>query len=178
METVSDYKKGLALHLMEICRSKGLHGGELLQTPDLDEKWQELAPGFLADAVPEFNGYPEVVLAWAAYLGTAVAWCWDTDWTAYSGKDYKFFCGEKGFDYMDEHITEQLLGMPLGSDAAEALASRMRSLAGDAYSYLLHAGLEAGSTAAFQAVLATIEVLFTLAASIELHTLGYKWSQA
>ena len=178
MESVSDYKKRLALHLMEICRGKGLLDGELLQTPDLDDKWQELAPEFLADAVPEFNGYPEVVLAWAAYLGTAVAWGWDTDWTTYSSKGYPFWRGEKGFDYMDEHITEHLLGMPLGGDDAEALASRMRSLAGDAYSYLLHAGLEAGSTAAFQAVLATVEVLYTIAASIELHTLGYKWSQA
>ncbi len=174
METVSDYKKGLAQHLMKICRSKALLGGELLQTPDLDDKWQSMAPEFLADAVPEFNGYPEVVLAWAAYLGTAVAWCWDTDWMQYSSKDYKFFCGEKGFDYMDEHITEHLLGMPLGSKEAETLASRMRSLADEAYSYLMHAGLEAGSTAAFQAVLATIDTLFTLAASIGLHTLGYK----
>ena len=178
METVSDYKKQLALHLMEICRGKGLLAGELLQTPDLDDKWQDLAPEFLADAVPEFNAYPEVVLAWAAYLGTAVAYFWDTDWAAYSGKDYKFFCGEKGFDYMDEHITENLLGMPLDSEAAEALASRMRAIAGDAYSYLMHAGLEAGSTNAFQAVLATIEVLYTIAASIELRDLGYKWSQA
>ena len=50
-------------------------------------------------------------------------------------------------------------------------------MADEAYSYLMHAGFEAGSTAAFQAVLATIDTLFTLAASIELHTLGYKWSQ-
>ena len=178
MEAVSEYQKQLALHLMSICRSRGWLEGDLLQSPDLDEKWQALAPEFMADAVPEFNGYPEVVLAWAAYLGCALAWGWDTDWTTYSSKDYAFWRGDKGFDYMDEHITEDILSLPLGGEAAEALASRIRSLAGDAYSFLMHAGLEAGSSAAFQAVLATIEVMYTISASVELRTLGYKWSQA
>ena len=147
-------------------------------TPDFEETWQRISPDFMADAVREFNGYPEVVLAWGAYLGAAVACLWDRDWNTYKDCDYAFYCGEKGFDYMDEHITEHLLGMPLGSKEAEALASRVRSLAGDAYSYLMHAGLEASSTAAFQAVLATIEVMYTIAAAICLHDLGYKWSQA
>ena len=178
MDTVSDYKQRLALHLLDVCHSHGLLEGDLLQTPDLDDKWRQLAPEFLADAIPEFNGYPEAVLAWAAYLGTAVAWGWDTDWEQYSTKDYTFWRGEKGFDCMDEHITEDILGLPLGEDAAVDLAARVGCLGRYAYGFLLHAGLEAGSTDAFQAVLATLEVLYTVAASVELYALGYKWSQA
>ena len=63
-------------------------------TPDFEQMWQRLAPDFMADAIREFNGYPEVVLAWSAYLGAAVAWCWDKDWAAYKDMDYAFFCGE------------------------------------------------------------------------------------
>ena len=48
-------------------------------TPDFEQTWERLAPGYMADAVREFNGYPEVVLAWAAYLGAAVACLWDRD---------------------------------------------------------------------------------------------------
>ena len=95
-------------------------------TPDFEQMWQRLAPDFMADAIREFNGYPEVVLAWSAYLGAAVAWCWDKDWTAYKDMDYAFFCGEKGFDYMDEHITEDILGYKLGARFGEAVNRKMR----------------------------------------------------
>ena len=145
-------------------------------TPDFEQMWQRLAPDFMADAIREFNGYPEVVLAWSAYLGAAVAWCWDKDWTAYKDMDYAFFCGEKGFDYMDEHITEDILGYKLGSEEALAMADFFRSKATEAHSLLLHSGVEPGSVDAYNAVVSAIQTMYTVGASHLLAKLGYKWS--
>ena len=175
---VSDFKEKLSLQLLQLCREKGLlPQGDLLQSPDMELMWQTLAPEFLSEAVPEFNGYPEVVLAWAAYLGAAVAWGWDKDWEAFKGRNYAFFRGPRGFDYMDEHITSETLGMPLESDGARSLANAFRSLATAAYSGLLHSGIEAGSADAFSATVAAMQVMYTLGSAIELYSLGYKWSK-
>ena len=77
------FKETLSAQLLQLARQKGLlPEGDLPISPDMEQMWTRLAPEFLADAVPEFNGYPEVVLAWAAYLGAAVAWGWDRDWEA------------------------------------------------------------------------------------------------
>ncbi len=173
------FKETLSAQLLQLARQKGLlPEGDLPISPDMEQMWTRLAPEFLADAVPEFNGYPEVVLAWAAYLGAAVAWGWDRDWEAFKSKDYAFFRGPQGFDYMDEHITADILAMPLGSDAARFLADALRSLATAAHSSLLHSGIEAGSQDAFKAVLAALETMYSLGAAIQLHRLGYKWSKA
>ena len=174
----SEFKEKLSLQLLQLCREKGLlPQGELLQSPDMDQMWQALAPEFLSEAVPEFNGYPEVVLAWAAYLGAAVAWGWDKDWDFFRSQDYAYLCGPRGFDYMDEYITSEILGMPLESDGARSLANAFRSLATAAYSALLHSGAEAGSAGAFTFAVDAMRVMYDLGAAIELYALGYKWSQ-
>jgi len=151
-----------------------LFEGRLLQSPDIDQKWEEMAPDYYGDAIKEFNAYPEVVLAWAAYLGAAVAFCWDKDWTGYKDRGYSFYCGEKGFDYMDEHIAREIVGYPEGSEEEASLAETMRRLAGDAYSFLRHEGLEPGSIDAYKAVLTAISVMYSVGAALMLRRLGYK----
>ena len=146
-------------------------------TEDFEETWQRIAPGYMTDAVREFNGYPEVVLAWAAYLGAAVACLWDRDWLSYKDCDYAFYCGEKGFDYMDEHITKDILGLELDSEEALALAAFFRSKATEAYDLLRHSGVEPGSVDAYNAVSGAIATMYTVGASHILAKLGYKWSQ-
>ena len=147
-------------------------------TPDFEETWQRISPDFMADAVREFNGYPEVVLAWGAYLGAAVACLWDRDWNTYKDCGYAFYCGEKGFDYMDEHITEDILGLELDSPQAVNLADFFRSKATEAHDLLRHSGIEPGSVDAFNAVSSAIYTMYTLGASHILAKLGYKWTQA
>ena len=176
--TQIEFKRQISKHLQELCRQRGLLKGNLLQSDDFDQVWRRLAPEFLADAVKEFNAYPEVVLAWGAYFGAAVAFCWDKDWQEYAGKGYEFYRGEGGFDYMDEHITADILGFPLGGESARSLADTFRILAGSAYSYLLHSGIEAGSVDAYQSVISAVEAMFVIGASVELDLLGYKWSKA
>ena len=147
-------------------------------TPDFEQMWQRLVPDFSADALREFNGYPEVSLAWAAYLGAAVACLWDRDWTTYKDCGYAFFCGEKGFDYMDEHITEDILGLKLDSPQAVNLADFFRSKATEAYGMLLHSGVEPGTVDAYNAVMEAFYAMYTLGSGHILAKLGYKWSNA
>lgn len=147
-------------------------------TPDFEQMWQRLVPDFSADALREFNGYPEVSLAWAAYLGAAVAWCWDHDWDRYKEGDYAFFCGEKGFDYMDEHITENILGLTLDSPQAVNLADFFRSKATEAYGMLRHSGVEPGTVDAYNAVMGAFYAMYSFGAGHILAKLGYKWSNA
>jgi len=172
---MENYQENIQKELLRVCLDKGLLDNNLLQSPDIDEKWRQMAPDFLADAVPEFNGYPEVVLAWAAYLGAAIAYGWDTDWDSFKNREYSFFCGEKGFDYMDEHITEDILGYPLGSEQADELAKTLSYLASAAYSRLQHSGAEGGTADAYQAVISTIDAMFSMGAAIMLRKLGYKY---
>ena len=176
-EVIQGFKERLTKHLLSICKEKGYLGDTLLQTPDIEGKWTEIAPDYYGDAIPEFNGYPEVVLAWAAYLGEAVAQCWDSDWTSFSGEKYGFLRGARGFDYLDEHITEKFLGYKVGSEEGNAEAEVLRDLATQAYTFLRHDNIEAQSILAYKAVLASIDVMFLVGAAVRLKKLGYKFEK-
>ena len=176
-EVIQGFRDRLTGHLLAICKEKGYLGDTLLQTPDIEEKWKDLAPDYYGDAIPEFNGYPEVTLAWAGYLGEAVAQCWDSDWSSFSGEKYEFFRGSRGFDYMDEHITEKFLGYQVGSDEGNEVAAVLRDLAGHAYSFLRHDNIEAQSILAYKAVLAALDVMFIVGAAVRLKKLGYKFEK-
>lgn len=75
MDGFESYESRLVDRLVEICTDKGLLDGMLLSTPDITARWESIALEYSGDAVHEFNSYPEVVLAWSAYIGMAVA-CW------------------------------------------------------------------------------------------------------
>lgn len=77
MDIFEKYESDLLDRLVELSTARGLLDGMLLSTPDITARWEPIALEYSGDAVREFNGYPEVVLAWTAYIGMAVA-CW---WT-------------------------------------------------------------------------------------------------
>ena len=56
--------------------------GDFMMTDDLLGQWERMQPEYIADAVTQIADYPEVSVAWAAYLGMAVAEGWDRDWDA------------------------------------------------------------------------------------------------
>ena len=165
------FKSRLTEHLLRTCTSGGYLGGTLLSSPDIDEAWVRYAPSYYGDAVHEFNGYPEFTLACAGYLGMAVAALWDRDWPRYRETPYAFFQGARGFDDMDDHITEEILKDRKFSQAA------MQSLSGAAYHYLMKEHPEAGTVEAYRLFLAAGEVMFKIGAAIELHRLGYKYEK-
>ena len=155
----------------------GLLEGELLSSPDIDGRWESLAPDFCADAIPQFNSYPEAVFAWAAYLGMAVATGWDRDWDVAKTLRYEDYRGPRGFDYMDEHIQEHFLGME-PTDARPGMpengfSKTLHSLADQAHDLLRHENIEPGTADAYRAVIASLSVMYRLGAAIRLKTLGY-----
>ena len=115
--------------LLRICASQGMLDGTLLATDDVTGRWDVLAPEYVADAVGQIADYPTVSVAWAAYLGLAVAHGWDTNWEVCLRTSYKGYYGEQGFDDMDEHIVQHVLGLSLDSKEALALEAVIRSCA-------------------------------------------------
>ena len=169
--TVETYKENLTANLLETCTGSGLLKGTLLASPDIDEAWMRLAPSFYGDAVRNFNAYPEYCLACAGYLGMAIAYLWDKDWAKYQDFPYSFFQGERGFDDMDDHITDNIL-----KDRKHSVPA-MQTCSANAYHFLMRECTEPGTAEAYQFFLVTVEVMFKIGAAIELGRLGYKYEK-
>ena len=58
----------------------------------------------------------------------AVAQWWDQDWGRHHGKGYEALQGSRGFDDMDEHILQNILGYSLDSEEAGISAAIIRNL--------------------------------------------------
>ena len=80
----------------------------LLSSPDIDGHWQKLGGDYIADAMPQIADYPTVAVAWAAYLGMAVACGWDSDWAMCANMPYSVYYGHQGVDDMDDHIISDI----------------------------------------------------------------------
>lgn len=174
MDGFEQYESRLTDRLVELCNSRGLLDGRLLSSPDIDLRWDSIATEYAGDAVREFNGYPEVVLAWSAYIGMAVACWWDKDWNRYKNQGYSSLVGERGFDDLDEHVTRDILKLPLNSAKAKEVASNLAFLAAGAYSFMMHQGVEFQSVDAFKMFRHTLYAMYRIGASLELKNLGYK----
>jgi len=175
-EYYDEFEHRLTASLEELCRSKcALHSGQMPSSDDLDDKFNDMLREFLEEALPEYDRYPDVVLAWAGYVGMAVARWWDSDWELYKHEPYKSLHGKRGFDDMDEHITSVILGYPLDSKEAQDIASLLASCATFSISAIRHEGVEYGTKYAFFILVRTIYAMMRIGASIELDSLGYKF---
>ena len=177
MIDVTAYSASLGAHLTSFLKEKELLDGILPSTPDIDSRWNELGPLYCAEAVREYNAYPDVALAWPAFLGMAVASCWDSDWEHTAHLPYSVLQGEKGYDYMDEHIMEKFLGIKVGSEEAESLSNTLRELSVQANSLMRHYGAEPGSTDAYRLFLETCRVMYCFGAGLHLKRLGYSFQK-
>ena len=77
IQYLDTYESNLLNELLKTCTSLGMLDGELLNSEDIDYKWKEWAPEYIAEALPEVNSYPEFAMACAGYAGMAVAKWWD-----------------------------------------------------------------------------------------------------
>ena len=117
---LENFERRVEQELLRLCTSAGMLNGTLLASDDIDEHWHKLAPEYMADAVPQVKDYPTVSVAWASYLGIAIAWGWDTDWALCKEDPYTSYYGKQGFDDMDEHIVYDMLGLtPDGYEARD-----------------------------------------------------------
>jgi hypothetical protein len=169
-----EFEKNVTTELLKIARSAGLCGNTLLSSDDIDRRWKELAPEYMADAVPEVQRYPTVSVAWAAYLGIGVACGWDKDWVGTQNAAYQSFYGSAGFDDMDEHITRDLLGVALDSKEAEKLESTIRSCAETAIAFIRGQHVAPQTPEAFHVFAHACRAMYRIGASMALHRLGYR----
>lgn len=163
--------------LLRICTSHGMLDGILLATDDISGHWDTLAPEYVADAVGQIADYPTVSVAWAGYLGLAIAHGWDKNWQECLKTPYKAYYGSRGFDDMDEHIIQRIVGLSLDSHEAERLESVIRSCAQTAVTLIRREQIEPQSPMAFHVFARTIKVMYRIGAALELKRLGYKFEE-
>lgn len=171
---IADFEGRLLDNLLHISRDNGLTDNKLLQTEDIGKRWQELAPEYMADAVPEVQDYPTFSVGCALYLGMAVAWGWDADWGTYKNAEYKSYYGDQGFDNMDDHIVEHLYGLRKWTTEAKQFQDKVKQLAEATVTAIRHEGVSPQSQTAFYLFHRACKVMFFMGASIGLKRLGYK----
>lgn len=177
IEYLDSFEENLQVELLKLCTSKGLQSGVFLSSDDIDDKWKEFAPEYMADSIREINAYPTVAVAWAGYVGMAVAEWWDKDWVSGAKALYTSLHGEHGFDDMDEHILVNILNIPLDSKEASDIEATMRSCATLAITLIRREEVEPQSTKAFYIFARTARAMFRIGASLRLHALGYKFEK-
>ena len=169
------YEENLQREVLKMCTSLGMLDGELLSSEDIDSKWKEWAPEYIAEALPEVNSYPEFAMACAGYAGMAVALWWDQDWGRHHGTKYESLHGPRGFDDMDEHIVQNILGLALDSVEAKQIMNILLCCAQKSVTFIHHEHIEHQTVKAFHIFARTVKVMFRTGAAIELKRLGYKF---
>lgn len=163
--------------LLRLATSRNMLKGVLLATEDIDEQWKILAPEYMADAVPQIAHYPTVSVAWAAYLGMAVAYGWDAAWETYLKLPYQSYYGEQGFDDMDEHIVRDLLRVPLDSKTAKELEETIRQCGEKAVDLIRYEQVPPQSELAFHVFARACKSMFRIGAAIQLKRMGYNFEK-
>ncbi|MBR4951829.1 MAG: hypothetical protein IKY56_02410 [Alistipes sp.] len=176
-DILNRYEESLRTTLVKRLTDSQWLAGQLLEVEELNEKWRTSAPSYMADAVPEIAEYPLVAIAWAMYLGMGAATLWDKEWNRYKDIEdlHKLMTEPRGFDCMDEYITEILLCLPLGSAEAERLEDMVRSTAEAAQLLIRKEGIEAQSVMAFHIFARTTKVMFECGVAVALKRLGYNY---
>ena len=161
--------------LLRLATSRNMLKGVLLATEDIDEQWNILAPEYMGDAVPQIAHYPTVSVAWAAYLGMAVAYGWDADWETFLKMPYQSYYGEQGFDDMDEHIVRDLLRIPLDSRTAKELEETIRQCGEKAVDLIRYEQIPPQSEMAFHVFARACKAMYKIGAAIQLTRMGYNF---
>ncbi len=169
------YEENLQREILRMCTSLGMLDGELLSSEDIDQKWKEWAPDYIAEALPEVNSYPEFAIACAAYAGMAVAQWWDQDWGRHHSARYESIHGERGFDDMDEYIVQNILNLSLDSPKAKQIMNILLCCAQKASTFIQHEHIESQTVKAFHIFARTVKVMFRTGAALQLRRLGYKF---
>ncbi|MBR5336132.1 MAG: hypothetical protein IKV23_07660 [Bacteroidaceae bacterium] len=177
IEYLQNFEKRVQDELLKLCTSYKMLDGVLLSSEDVEARWEPLALDYMSDAVAQINEYPAVAVAWAGYMGMAVANLWDKDWEAHCNDEYRSLYGEAGFDDMDEHIVRDIIGLPLASPQAKEIEEMMRRCAYSALSLIRHEDILPQSPMAYYTFARTVKVMYRIGAAIELKRLGYKFEK-
>ena len=168
------FQERLEKEMLRICTDAGMLEGILLRSEDIDQKWKELAPEYIADGVKEIAAYPTVSIAWAGYIGMAVACWWNRDWKRLKDQPYGVLLGPNGFDDMDDHILKDILGLLPEGKQAQQITTVMQSCAQTAVTFIRQEQIEPQSKRAFYVYARAVQVMFSVGAAVELCRLGYE----
>ena len=174
-ELLDRFESQLVDEMLRIATSRMLLDGSLLSSEDIDYRWHELAPEYMVDAVKEIAQYPTVAVAWAGYLGMAIANGWDKDWATTQKATYQSFYGADGFDDMDEYIVQNILGLTLDSVEAKQIMNILLCCAQKATTFIQHEHIEHQTVKAFHIFARTVRVMYKIGSALELKRLGYKF---
>ncbi|MCQ2117434.1 MAG: hypothetical protein MJY76_04770 [Bacteroidales bacterium] len=170
--TLDDFQKILEDGLVKVCSMSGFALNGIMTSPDLDEKWDSMLKEYVADAINNFNDYPQAALGFASYLGMAVANQWDASWTENKDNTYRSYYGNRGYDNMDDHIVQDILRLsPLQADK---LSRTMLNCTQATLDLLRHEHIELQTKNGFYVLVRCYTAMFRLGVSIELTRLGYK----
>ena len=171
------FEENLIAELMKLCHSKGMMGKQLLNSEDIEMRWRQLAPEYLADAVKEVAAYPTVSVAWASYLGMTVACQWDRDWVISCNAPYASYYGKQGFDDLDERTLEDEMELTLDSEEAKRFNDIIRLCGETTVSLIRHEQLEPQSPEAYHIFVRACHCMFIIGASLALNHLGYHFEK-
>lgn len=148
-----------------------------LTSDDFTTLWHDIAPEYMADAVPNVRDYPLVSIAWAGYFGLAAAQVWDRHPERLqpigSASLYQRLKEKRGFDYIDELIVEEILCMKLGTPEADRVEAQMRAMGELALSTIRHEPVEPQTEIAFHLYARTVRAMYNAAVSWQLSELHY-----
>ena len=174
---LNNYEKTLLSEVLKYLTSLGYLKGKLLETEDVNEVWEKVAPSYVADSIKEIAKYPNVALGWAMYVGMAVARFWDDDWNCYSSKEnlYEYLRDKRGYDYLDEVVRGEVLA--LEGEPFDLMEELVRKTSSMVLSYIRHEQIEPQSPMAFHVFARSLRVLYKIGAAVELNALGYKFER-
>lgn len=170
LKRLDRFEEVLEKGLVKICNVYGL-AKDLMTGPDVEEKWDSLCRDYTADAVANFNSYPDAALGFSAYLGMSVVRDWDTNWEKSRNRTYCDHCGPKGFDAMDDHIADEVLG--LDEETAHKIKECLLSCTQSTLGLIEHEQIETQTEFGFYVLVRCWTVMYRIGASIELTRRGY-----
>lgn len=171
---LDDFEEKLREELVLFCTSYDMLDGNLLATIDVEKRWNDFAPEYIADAIKEINNYPTVSVAWAAFIGLAVAHYWDLNLELFKTIKYKSFYGKNGFDDMDEYIMCKILHLSPEEKEAKDIEEMIRRCAEKTVNMIRHEQIEPQSPTAFYIFTRAIKIMYRIGVALELRRLGYK----
>jgi hypothetical protein len=174
---IDSFGMKLKHELLQLVISHKMLDKSILSSDDINARWENIAPEYLADAVLQIHDYPMVSVGWAAYLGMAVAQEWEVDWEKYRKVPYSSYYGSAGFDDMDEHIVQHVLGYALESKESIALEKIVRAMAQKTLSLIRAEQIEPQSVTAYHVFIKASEIMFKMGAAIRLKQLGYRFEE-
>lgn len=158
--------------LVKVCQGAGFLKEGLLESPDLENKWNDYIKDYIADAVANYNEYPEAALAWAGFLGMGVANAWDKNWDKNKDMPYTFYYGKRKWDDMDEHILYEFIG--LTKEQGKHVSELLDSCALACLGLIRHQGIESQTADGFYCLARAYTVFYRVGAALELERLAYK----